>query len=67
MAANAKRRSGSSSEGAVVRLRPPLLVPASVAEEKALVEALALAMLSLLVSEESTTPTLGLTDGAEAG
>jgi hypothetical protein len=52
MAANAKRRSGSGSEGAAVRLLPPVLVPLSALEEEALVDSLALTLLPLLVVEE---------------
>jgi hypothetical protein len=65
MAAKARQRGGSGWEGAPVRLLAAVLVPLSAAEEEALVEVLALALLPLLVSEGSATPAAAI--AGEAG
>jgi hypothetical protein len=67
MAASAKRRNGSGPRRARVRLLPPLLVPLSAAEERALVEALAVALQPLLVGGESAAPGSARADEIERG
>jgi hypothetical protein len=68
MAASSKRRSGSGPEWAGVRLRSPVLVGLSVVEEEMLVEALAVALLPLLVGgERVASGSERADDGVEGG
>ena len=68
MAARGKQESGSGPEAAGVRLLPPVLVPLSAVEDEALVEALAVALVPLLVSAERAASGLApLAVGLEGG